>query len=50
MRCRRARQRYLAGHCAHRLLRTLEGFRVQGQRVDLLSYDAPIEFVLQFWL
>ena len=42
--------RYFAGRYEHALLRTPDGFRIRRQRVDLLSYDAPIEFVLQFWL
>jgi len=42
--------RYFAGRYEHRLLRTPAGLRIARQRVDLLSYDAPIEFVLQFWL
>ena len=42
--------RYFAGRYEHSLVRTEGGLRIQRQRVDLLSYDAPIEFVLQFWL
>jgi 3-phenylpropionate/cinnamic acid dioxygenase small subunit len=44
------KQRYMAGRYQHHLVRTDEGFKINLQRVDLLNYDAPIDYVLQSWV
>jgi benzoate/toluate 1,2-dioxygenase beta subunit len=43
-------QRYFAGRYRHHLVRAGDGFRIRLQRVDLLNYDAPFDYVLQYWL
>jgi 3-phenylpropionate/cinnamic acid dioxygenase small subunit len=44
------KQRYLAGRYQHHLVRVDEDFQVNLQRVDLLNYDAPMDYVLQSWV
>jgi 3-phenylpropionate/cinnamic acid dioxygenase small subunit len=44
------KQRYLAGRYQHHLIRVEGDFKVSLQRVDLLSYDAPLDYVLQSWV
>jgi 3-phenylpropionate/cinnamic acid dioxygenase small subunit len=47
---RRDKQRYMAGRYQHRLLRSDETLKIDLQRVDLLNYDAPLDYVLQSWV
>ena len=47
---RRDATRSFAGTYRHTLRRTGEGLRVQLQRVDLLTAEAPFDYVLQAWL
>jgi benzoate/toluate 1,2-dioxygenase subunit beta len=44
------KQRYMAGRYQHRLLRSDETLKIDLQRVDLLNYDAPLDYVLQSWV
>ena len=44
------KQRYMAGRYQHHLARTGENFKINLQRVDLLNYDAPLDYVLQSWV
>jgi 3-phenylpropionate/cinnamic acid dioxygenase small subunit len=44
------KQRYMAGRYQHHLVRVDEHFKISLQRVDLLNYDAPIDYVLQSWV
>ena len=44
------KQRYMAGRYKHRLLRSGEALKIDLQRVDLLNYDAPLDYVLQSWV
>jgi len=44
------KQRYLAGRYQHHLIRGNDDFKINLQRVDLLNYDAPIDYVLQSWV
>ena len=34
----------------HHLVRVDEDFQVNLQRVDLLNYDAPMDYVVQSWV
>ena len=43
-------QRYFAGSYRHHLVRSPDGFRIRLQRVDIVNYDGPFEYVLQFWI
>jgi 3-phenylpropionate/cinnamic acid dioxygenase small subunit len=43
-------QRYFAGTYRHHLMRTPAGLRIRLQRVDLLNYDGPYDYVLQSWV
>jgi len=43
-------QRYMAGRYHHHLVRIDEDFRINLQRVNLLNYDAPMDYVLQSWV
>ena len=43
-------QRYFTGTYTHTLLPDGDGFRIKNQRVDLLNYDSPYDYVLQVWL
>lgn len=43
-------QRYFTGTYRHHLVRTPEGLRIQLQRVDLLNFDGPYDYVLQYWI
>jgi 3-phenylpropionate/cinnamic acid dioxygenase small subunit len=43
-------QRYFTGTYTHKLLEEDGGFRIKNQRVDLLNYDSPFDYVLQVWL
>lgn len=43
-------QRYFAGRYRHHLKRTPDGYRIQLQRVDILNFDGPFDYVLQFWV
>lgn len=43
-------QRYFAGSYRHHLVRGPQGFRIRLQRVDIVNYDGPFEYVLQFWI
>lgn len=43
-------QRYFAGSYRHHLVRTADGFRIRLQRVDIVNYDGPFDYVLQFWI
>ena len=43
-------QRYFTGTYRHTLLQEGDTFRIKNQRVDLLNYDSPFEYVLQVWL
>ena len=43
-------QRYFAGIYRHHLVRHGDGFAIGLQRVDILNYDAPFDYVLQFWI
>jgi 3-phenylpropionate/cinnamic acid dioxygenase small subunit len=47
---RRDTQRQFAGTYRHTLLRVGEDFRIQLQRVDLLSSQAIFDYVLQVWV
>jgi hypothetical protein len=40
----------MAGRYQHHLVRSGEDFKINLQRVDLLNYDAPIDYVLQSWV
>jgi 3-phenylpropionate/cinnamic acid dioxygenase small subunit len=44
------KQRYMAGRYRHRLLRCGDDLKIDLQRVDLLNYDAPLDYVLQSWV
>lgn len=44
------KQRYMAGRYQHRLLRSDDDLKIDLQRVDLLNYDAPLDYVLQSWV
>jgi hypothetical protein len=44
------KQRYLTGRYRHHLVRADEDFKISLQRVDLLNYDAPLDYVLQSWV
>jgi 3-phenylpropionate/cinnamic acid dioxygenase small subunit len=44
------KQRYMAGRYRHRLIRSDEDLKIDLQRVDLLNYDAPLDYVLQSWV
>jgi 3-phenylpropionate/cinnamic acid dioxygenase small subunit len=44
------KQRYMAGRYRHRLIRFDEDLKIDLQRVDLLNYDAPLDYVLQSWV
>ncbi len=44
------KQRYMAGRYQHHLIRAGEDFKISLQRVDLLNYDAPLDYVLQSWV
>lgn len=44
------KQRYMAGRYRHHLVRTDGDFKITLQRVDLLNYDAPLDYVLQSWV
>ena len=44
------KQRYMAGRYRHHLVRVDEDFKINLQRVDLLNYDAPMDYVLQSWV
>lgn len=43
-------QRYFTGTYRHHLVRTPEGLKIVLQRVDLLNFDGPFDYVLQFWI
>ena len=43
-------QRYFTGSYRHHLARTADGLRIRLQRVDLLNYDGPYDYVLQSWV
>lgn len=43
-------QRYFAGSYRHHLVREGGDFKIRLQRVDILNYDAPFDYVLQFWI
>jgi 3-phenylpropionate/cinnamic acid dioxygenase small subunit len=44
------KQRYMAGRYRHRLIRAGADLKIDLQRVDLLNYDAPLDYVLQSWV
>jgi 3-phenylpropionate/cinnamic acid dioxygenase small subunit len=44
------KQRYMTGRYQHRLLRLDQNLKIDLQRVDLLNYDAPLDYVLQSWV
>jgi benzoate/toluate 1,2-dioxygenase subunit beta len=44
------KQRYMAGRYQHHLVRIEEDLKITLQRVDLLNYDAPLDYVLQSWV
>lgn len=44
------KQRYMAGRYQHHLVRANEDLKISLQRVDLLNYDAPLDYVLQSWV
>jgi 3-phenylpropionate/cinnamic acid dioxygenase small subunit len=44
------KQRYMAGRYRHRLVRSGADLKIDLQRVDLLNYDAPLDYVLQSWV
>jgi 3-phenylpropionate/cinnamic acid dioxygenase small subunit len=44
------KQRYMAGRYRHRLVRSGADWKIDLQRVDLLNYDAPLDYVLQSWV
>jgi benzoate/toluate 1,2-dioxygenase beta subunit len=44
------KQRYMAGRYLHHLVRANGDFKISLQRVDLLNYDAPLDYVLQSWV
>jgi 3-phenylpropionate/cinnamic acid dioxygenase small subunit len=44
------KQRYMAGRYRHRFVRLDSGLKIDLQRVDLLNYDAPLDYVLQSWV
>lgn len=44
------KQRYMAGRYEHHLIPSDDSFRIKLQRVDLLNYDAPMDYVLQSWV
>jgi 3-phenylpropionate/cinnamic acid dioxygenase small subunit len=43
-------QRYFTGTYRHHLVPTPAGLRIRLQRVDLLNYDGPYDYVLQSWV
>lgn len=43
-------QRYFAGSYRHHLVRDGDGFRIRLQRVDIVNFDGPFDYVLQFWI
>lgn len=43
-------QRYFAGSYRHELAKTPDGYKIRLQRVDLVNYDGPYDYVLQFWI
>ena len=47
---RRDELRHFAGQYHHTLLKAGDGFKIKLQRVDLLTAQAPFEYVLQVWL
>jgi 3-phenylpropionate/cinnamic acid dioxygenase small subunit len=47
---RRDELRHFAGQYHHTLLKAGDGFMIKLQRVDLLTAQAPFEYVLQVWL
>jgi 3-phenylpropionate/cinnamic acid dioxygenase small subunit len=44
------KQRYMAGRYQHHLVWANDDFKINLQRVDLLNYDAPLDYVLQSWI
>ncbi|NCF48175.1 MAG: aromatic-ring-hydroxylating dioxygenase subunit beta [Bacteroidetes bacterium] len=44
------KQRYFTGTYTHHLVPEGDSYRIRHQRVDLLNYDAPFDYVLQVWL
>jgi hypothetical protein len=40
----------MAGRYRHRFVRLDSGLKIDLQRVDLLNYDAPLDYVLQSWV
>jgi 3-phenylpropionate/cinnamic acid dioxygenase small subunit len=44
------KQRHMSGRYQHHLIRAGDDFKISLQRVDLLNYDAPLDYVLQSWV
>lgn len=42
--------RHFAGKYRHELKKTGDGYRIELQRVDLLTAEGPFDYVLQYWL
>ncbi len=44
------KQRYFVGSYTHHLVPDSKSWKIRLQRVDILNYDAPFDYVLQVWL
>ncbi len=47
---RRDNTRHFAGSYLHDLMKTVDGYRVRMQRVDMVNAQAPYDYVLQVWV